>query len=239
MKTLFLALLALLIAGGYEASGDMIMRDVAAPLGLDTDRNTADSVEFVSIDPRTSAWFIKDTSNGPKKVFWEDLNNEGVNYNLPLERSFVSILREDKETGIGFASAKFTSSAGKYKVTLDYAKYRDENMTDKKNTPCRVGVGVRIIANVSTKKANLDLGSLFAISFAAKEGYLSGQIEVLKIGIDSPQLSFVLPPPSDINDSSLQNAMQAVAAIRAKLYDKDTKLMPHILAVQYQTAEVK
>ncbi|WP_230586854.1 hypothetical protein, partial [Ralstonia solanacearum] len=41
--------------------------------------------------------------------------------------------------------------------------------------------------------ADLDLGSIFAIAFAAKAGYLKGQIEVLKIGIDSPSFNLVLP----------------------------------------------
>jgi hypothetical protein len=191
-------------------------------------------LEFVSIDPRSSPWFEKETSAGPKKVFWEELTNEQVSSELHIERSFVSVVRIDAEGTIGFASAKFTGAAGKYKITLDYSKFRDEVMDDEKKTPCRVGVGVRIIANVITSKANLDLGSLFGIAFAAKAGYLNGQIEVLKIGIDSPRLSLLLPPPMDINDASLQNALQAVTAIRAKLDDSDTKLMPHVLAVRYQ-----
>ncbi|GLZ89486.1 hypothetical protein Pres01_55370 [Metapseudomonas resinovorans] len=188
---------------------------------------------FVSIDPKSSAWIEKDSSSGVKKLYWEDLNNEEVNKYLPIERSFVSIQKVEGDTSIGFASAKYTGSAGTYKVVIDYAKYRDETMSSSNNLACRVGVGVRVLATVFTTKSNIDLGNLFAISAAAKAGYLSGRIEVLKIGIDSSRLSLVLPPPTDINDTSLQNAMQAVAAIRAKLYDTDTRLTPHILAVEY------
>ena len=192
-------------------------------------------LEFLSIDPRSSPWYEKETSSGLKRVYWEDLSNDKANADLSIERSFVSVKKETADGSLGFASARFTAEAGKYKTVLDYAKYRDEQMGEEKR-PVRVGVGVRIIANITTTKANIDLGSLFAIAFAAKAGYLSGQIEVLKIGIESPGLSMVLPPPTDINDTSMQNALQAVAAIRAKLYDSDTKLRPHVLAVQWKQA---
>lgn len=186
---------------------------------------------YISIDPRSSPWFEKDTSAGIKKYYWDDLKNSEANSNLPLERSFVSVLKMDGSINVGFISSKYSAEAGRYKTTLDYAKFRDDVMGDK-NIPVRVGVGVRIVADISTTKADIDLGSIFAIAFAAKAGYLKGQIEVLKIGMDSPSFSLVLPPPTEINDTSLQNALQAVASIRAKLYDSDTKLTPHILAVQ-------
>lgn len=186
---------------------------------------------YVSIDPRSSPWFDKETSSGPKRIFWDDLKNAEVNANLSLERSFVSVVKNDASATAGFASSKFSADAGKYKTTLDYAKFRDDVMGDSQ-TPVRVGVGVRIVAEITTSKADLDLGSIFAIAFAAKAGYLKGQIEVLKIGIDSPSFTLVLPPPTDINDTSLQNALQAVASIRAKMNDPDTKLTPYIMAVQ-------
>jgi len=197
-------------------------------------------LEFISIDPRSSVWFEKETAEGTKRFFWENLSNEVANANLPLERSFVSIIKIETEGSIGFASAKFSGSIGKYRIILDYAKYRDEVMIEKGDKiPCRVGVGVRIVANISTKKANIDLSGLFPIAFAAKSGFLNGQIEVLKIGIDSAGLNMILPPPSEINDTSLQSALQAVAAIRAKLYDQNTKLIPHVLAIQYRQQVTK
>lgn len=188
-------------------------------------------VEFVSVEPRSSVWFDTETSGGLKKIYWAEIKNEEANKYLPVERSYASVARVEGDSTIGFLSARATAGAGKYKIVLDYAKYRDE-LVGADNVPCRIGVGVRIIANVTTSKANIDLGSLFAIAVAAQAKQVSGQIEVLKIGIDSPGLNLVLPPPSEINETSLQTAMQAVAAIRSKIYDRDTVLAPHILAVK-------
>lgn len=230
MKRLVLVAASVAVLAGCAVPGRLPSLDKAVgSSGL----INAPALEFVSIDPGASLWFEKETSAGLKKVFWEDLTNAQANPELSLERSFVSIKKIETSGAVSVASAKFTAEAGKYKTIIDYAKYRDDVISPG-DVPCKVGVGVRISADVVTTKADIDLGSLFAIAFAAKSGYLSGQIEVLKIGIDSPSLSLILPPPSEINDTSLQNALQAVAGIRAKLYDADTKIRPHILAVKYQ-----
>jgi hypothetical protein len=212
--------------------GIIISGCAAAPMlagGSDIDFTVP--AEYISIEPGSSPWFETETAAGVKRFFWADLKNDEINKNLPLERSFASIERTDGGVGVGFLSAKATAGAGKYKITLDYAKYRDEVIGEQK-VPCRIGVGVRVIANVVTYQANIDLGSLFAIGVAAQAKKINGQIEVIKIGIDSSGLNLVLPPPSDINEGSLQMAMQAVAATRIKIYDATTALSPHVLAVR-------
>ncbi|MBN3215931.1 hypothetical protein [Pectobacterium polaris] len=188
---------------------------------------------YVAIEPRYSPWFSQDTPNGEVKYYWSQLNHDEKNSHLPLERSFVSVIKIDSSGSAKFLPASISKSTGNYKITLDYGKFRDDVMGDPKvGVPVRVGIGVRIIVDITTAETDLDIGNLFAVAIAAKQGYLRGQIEVLKIGIDSPSLNLVLPPPAVISDTSVQNALQAAALIRAKIYDKDTILTPHILAAQ-------
>lgn len=194
--------------------------------------SSPNSKEFVSVSPGKSDWVEVDTGAGAKKKYWSSLTNQQINDLLPLEKTSTSILRVQSDLSLGYTGAKYTASSGKYVVVLDYSKYRDE-VTDKGAVPCLVGVGIRIKATIVTKKSDLDLGSLFAIAFAAKSGYLSGDLEVMKIGIDSAQLKSVIPDFTEISDSSVQQAMQAVGAVKNRLYDKDTKLTPHVLAVQF------
>lgn len=193
--------------------------------------------EFISVSPKQSDWFEVETGEGLKKYFWGELSNQNVNKFLPLEKTYISILKKDGEIGAGFATAKVSGSAGKYQVVMDYAKYRDAIGSNGRQS--RVGVGVRVVANVETKKSNVDLGSIFAIGAAAKAGSLTGDIEVLKIGIDSPKFGSVLPPPTDISDASLQNALLAVGAIRTRVFDSDTILTPHIIAEQYEKQKIE
>jgi hypothetical protein len=187
---------------------------------------------YLTIQPVKSPWFEKEISHGVKKVYWEDLTNAQANTELDIERTFVSVVKLTADGKITFASAKLSGEPGKYETVLDYGKFRVETTKEEKPRSVRVGVGVRVVAKLTTTKADIDIGSIFAIGLAAKAGYLKGQIEVLKIGIDSPELSLILPPPAEINDTSLQDALQAVAAIRAKLYDQNTKIRPYVLAVE-------
>jgi hypothetical protein len=188
--------------------------------------------EFVSVNPGKSDWVYIDASDGVTKQYWSNLNNKQINGLLPLEKTSTSILKIQSDSSVGYMGAKYAGSSGKYVVVLDYSKYRDE-LTDQGKTPCLVGVGIRIKATITTKKSDLDLGSLFAIAFAAKLGSLNGSIEVMKIGIDSPQLKSAIPDSMEISDNSVQQAMQAIGAVKNRLYDEDTRLTPHVLAVQF------
>ncbi|WP_113627421.1 hypothetical protein [Pectobacterium peruviense] len=218
---------------------------VPEPLGMDGKLSPPSNVEiniptnksygsvYVAIEPRYSPWFSQNTPNGDVRYYWSELSHDAKNNNLPLERSFVSVIKIDSSGSAKLLPVSISRSTGNYKITLDYGKFRDDVMGDPKTgVPVRVGVGVRIIVDITTAEDNLDIGNLFAVAIAAKQGYLRGQIEVLKIGIDSPSLNLVLPPPAVISDTSVQNALQAAALIRAKIYDKDTTLTPHILAAQ-------
>ncbi len=193
--------------------------------------NTPNSQEFVSVNPGKSDWVERETATGLTKQYWHSMSNKEINDLLPLERNSVSILRVDTETSLGYAGARYTGSSGTYVVVLDYTKYRDE-LTDKEKIPCLVGIGIRVRATVTTKKSGLDLGSLFAIAYAAKSGHLTGNIEVIKIGIDSAQLRSAIPEFTEISDSSIQSAIQAIGAVKNRLYDNDTRLTPHVLAIQ-------
>ncbi|MGE8414865.1 MAG: hypothetical protein ACN6QY_21105 [Pseudomonas sp.] len=216
-----LALIAIAALGGC-----------VVPTTVDS-RNNIDpnNQDFVAVRPGNSDYVERETGKGRVKEFWDSMSNKEINARLPLERSYVSILKVDTENTLGYAGAKYTGTTGTYIVVLDYAKYRDE-VTDKENLPCLVGVGVRIKATITTRKSGLDLGSLFAIGYAAKSGYLTGTIELTKIGIDSSHLSSAMPNSTEISDTSIQSAIQAIGAVRNRLYDDDTRLTPHVLAVQ-------
>ena len=187
-------------------------------------------VTFSAIQPIACPYITTPTSAGLVNIYFAEKTPKEVNELLPLEQAFVSIRKVQTDGSIGFSTAKLSGEKGTYEVFLDYIKYRDETTAESKKR-IRVGVGARIIAKVKTKKANLDLGSIFAIGLAFKTGSIEGQVEVLKIGIDSEKVSALMPPPTDLSDTALQNAMQAAATIRAMLYDPNTKLTPFIIAV--------
>ncbi|WP_051931059.1 hypothetical protein [Gillisia sp. Hel_I_29] len=154
------------------------------------------------------------------------LNNETVLVSIGLLTS------EGKIAYIPFAISKKNTS---YKVTMDYMKYATLGQRDERNNFIgykRVGVGLRLISLITTAEAGINISDLYSIGLAAKAGKLSGTLMIEVIGIKSKDVTTLLPLPSEINQTTIQNAMQALATIKSKIYDADTKLYPQVMAIK-------
>lgn len=155
---------------------------------------------------------------------------------LPNEAVYVSITKVNSEGGISYGPATASASSGIYTVTLDYAKFTTLKVYNNSSGNCdgfaKVGVGLRITANIETKKKNLDIGNLFGLGLAAKDGKLTGTLSLDVIGLESPEITSVIPLPSEISPSSIQNVLQAISTIKSKIYDENTRLYPQIISVK-------
>ncbi len=154
------------------------------------------------------------------------LNNETV---------IVAIGQVMAEGGITYLPVTFSTRNSSYKVTMDYMKYATLGQKDENGEFIgfkRVGVGLRLISLITTMEAGINIGDLSSIGLAAKTGKLSGTMMIEVVGIKSKDVTTLLPLPSEINQTSIQNAMQALAAIKSKIYDEDTKLYPQVMAIK-------
>jgi hypothetical protein len=95
--------------------------------------------------------------------------------------------------------------------------------------PAYIGVGLRLTANITVTKGEVNLGNFLLIGAAASENRLSGTLVVQTLGISGKGISALLPMPSDINSSSVQNAIVALGSIKAKLYDEGTMIKPRVV----------
>lgn len=99
---------------------------------------------------------------------------------LPNEAVYVSITKVNSEGVISYGPASASGSKGIYTVTLDYAKFTTLKVFDDTNNSCdgfaKVGVGLRVTANIETKKKGLDIGNLFGLALAAKNDKLTGTL---------------------------------------------------------------
>jgi len=155
---------------------------------------------------------------------------------LPNEAVYISITKINTDGKVAYGPATATASKGVYTVTLDYAKFTTLKVYDDSGESCdgfaKVGVGLRITANIETKKRNLDIGSLFGLGFAAKNNQLKGTLSLDVIGLESPDITSLIPLPSEISPSSIQNVLQAISTIKSKIYDDKTRLYPQIISVK-------
>lgn len=155
---------------------------------------------------------------------------------LPNEAVYVSITKVNSEGVISYGPASASGSRGIYTVTLDYAKCTTLKVFDAEKDKCdgfaKVGIGLRITANVETKKKNLDIGNLFGLAIAAKNDQLTGTLSLDVIGMESPEITSLIPLPSEISPSSIQNVLQAISTIKSRIYEKSTRVYPQIISVK-------
>ena len=95
-----------------------------------------------------------------------------------------------------------------------------------------VGVGLRLTANVKTLEADVNLSGLSTIAAEAKAGRLEGSLTVQTLGITGKNIASSLPLPSEINETTIQNALVAIGSIKAQLYDNEnTIISPRVVGI--------
>jgi len=186
--------------------------------------------------PSSKVKVYDSSQNLEKMVYWESITDPAVKRKLlPLQSAKVSVSKTEQSGEVTYPGAAITAERGTYEVVMDFMKYRVEDFYDADSNYIgnnRVGVGLRITAAVTTSKADLNVGSLTAIGLAAKQSKLTGSIAVDIIGIDSENVTNLIPLTSEIDQTSIQSALQALATIKSKLWEGDTELTPHIVAIK-------
>jgi len=198
---------------------------------------------FMPTDPLPSplVTFYDSTGQLVTKA-WATMSNEQVRKLLAAIHSDISIAKKDSSGNLSYLVAKTTAQAGNYRVVMDYAQYMPESVVDsttkKELGQGRVGVGMRMTADIRTSAANIDLGSLFALGVAAASNKLTGTMSVDIYGIGSTDIGNLFVTSAKIDESSIQKTLEAMAAIKAKIPDSGTTLTPYILAVKPTAPDV-
>lgn len=170
---------------------------------------------------------------------------------LPDETMRLAIGQFDGKVGLTFGTAKAGVAGNNYVVILDYIKFNTDSLPvilEKQQSstkasfvpgetdpdalvPTYIGVGLRLTANIAVLKGSVDLGNLFALGAAAESNKISGSLVIQTLGISGENVSSVIPMPSEINPSTIQNAILALGTIKAKMYGADTKITPRVVGV--------
>lgn len=228
---------------------------VSDPSGSETEASRVSHYGYEPIDPvSTPQVFIFDSPGKGGNKLWADMTPGDIRSNLPNQTSTTTIKKLSGDAKGSYLTAIANAEAGSYEVVMDYAKYRSEplyedasgNVSGVSDSSIvsnskiigygKIGIGVRIRANVETLKSGVDLNGLFALGLAAKQQSLRGTISVEVIGIDSKSVNALLPVGVQLDESSIQASLQSLASIQTKIYDDDPKvikLTPHLIAIRY------
>ncbi|MCA9470482.1 MAG: hypothetical protein MRJ96_06025 [Nitrospirales bacterium] len=178
----------------------------------------------------------------------ENISNQRLLRALPNESMRLAIGQLHQGGGISYGPFALALKNKNYMVILDYIKYYTKSMrviatsedpsfrkfaimeedqelpegVTAMAIPIYLGVGLRLQAAVTVLESGVNLGSLYGLGLAAQQERIVGTLHIQTLGISGESISPLLPMPSEINVSTIQAAIQALATIKSKLYDPST-----------------
>ena len=195
--------------------------------------------QWIILDPplRTEEITFYDIATGATVTKnWGALKHEEKIRLLSNTLDAVAINSLDSEAKISVLGlGSTTGTAGRYKVVMDSISYITEdvvNNKDKKYANAMVGVGLRVVADVTTYKANIDLSGLPALGAAVKAKKLSGKMTITNIGIVPKLDSGAMISTVTINEDSVVNTIAMLAVLKSKMKDETTHLDPQVIRVK-------
>ena len=197
---------------------------------------TAKYSEIIPIDPMEYYGDVElaDAENGISLKYVKTLTKQELLKFLTNETVLTSVAEFDKNGNKMFIPTRISEKGKQYIVTMDYVKFTTVDLkkdSDMIGELC-VGVGFRVIANISSKAANVNLGDLFSISIAAKEKKVYGSLSIEVLGLHDPSITSLIPLPSEISAASIQSMMQAMAMVKQKMYEDKIDLNPQIVGLK-------
>jgi hypothetical protein len=97
--------------------------------------------------------------------------------------------------------------------------------------PLYVGLGLRLMSTVTVGSTNANLSSVGALAAEAEAGNVTGTLVVQTLGVTGRPVSTALPLPSELNRTAVSNAILALGAIKASLFDSTTVIAPRVVGV--------
>lgn len=206
-------------------------------------------VPITSIPKGATDWIIMDPPlRSPRITFpdpetgkdvtkaWVQLSNEQILNLLSNTHSEISVGKFSENGKVTYLVAEATAEKGTYQVIMDYTPYIVEDAVDPasgmKIGDARVGVGLRLTAKVTTRKANINLGSLLALGVAASLDQLQGTMSVDTIGIRIAGSGGPILSNTTIDETSILKTLEALAVIQSKVADSSTHLDPQVIWVK-------
>lgn len=163
-------------------------------------------LDYVSVDATNVPIYVQRTYKGEEVGLFDDISLK-TQYRVTLDPESEAFAYEVKERG---------------------ARPDGERVI----IPVYVGVGLRLTANVTVTKGTVNLSSLGSIAAGAEAGKLTGSLVVQTLGITGKSVATSLPLPSELNQTTIQNAILSLGSIKAILYDQENTIVtPRVVGI--------
>ncbi len=163
----------------------------------------------------------------------------------------VSIQEITANGEIKYFAAGVSTKNSYYHATIDYIKYHSSSIklpvhprrvnspTDERELSVilgvAVGVGLRAEATFFSNEAGANIADIVNIGASAQAKKISGTMAFQTMGVESKAISDTLPIPSELSSSTIQNAMQTMATVKANIYSPETSVVPQVVGIEIQS----
>ena len=97
--------------------------------------------------------------------------------------------------------------------------------------PVYVGIGLRLTASIFAKRGGFDLGNLGGLAAKAAAEQVSGSLTMQTLGVYNQQVAATYAIPNKLDETAIQNALVALGAVKAIVYDRDTGTRPRVTGI--------
>lgn len=115
--------------------------------------------------------------------------------------------------------------------TDDRPDRSDEIRATLYSIPVFVGVGVRVVADVKTNEAGVNITGLGVIGGNANGKRLSGTMVAQTLGINGKDIAAAIPIQSSLDSTSVENALVAIGSVKTLLYAEGTSITPRVVGM--------
>lgn len=152
---------------------------------------------------------------------------------LTSTETLVSVEKRDTSGTFTYLGSGGKVAKGSYRVIFDYANYTNQSITFTDNNKAigKIGVGLRITAELETNENGVDLSGLIPIGLAAQDKKVSGQLRFHVYGMSNDKVGLAVPTQAILDVSAIQKSFEAAAAVRILFGLEDTKLEPYLIGV--------
>ncbi|NOT65532.1 MAG: hypothetical protein HOP06_05820 [Methylotenera sp.] len=150
-----------------------------------------------------------------------------------------------KSGSVEFGTAKTSKSNSQYEIVSQWVRFINVSPIDatgvkRLGVDHKVGVGARIVANITTHKAGINLGDLFAVAASAEAGQVQGSLLFTIQGIHGKGIDTYTPRVSKLDQENLRKALEAIQSIKTLLHNDDAiYLTGQVVAIRETPSESK
>ncbi|WP_025898576.1 hypothetical protein [Sneathiella glossodoripedis] len=197
--------------GSYDVNGELTY----GPATVTTKGQTYKAIlDYVNIDAVPITFLIRKRISNEDNTLWVPLTAPVPDKFLVIAYDAVQVIEKERLLSSSDVRTNLTTTFGEVRTDKKFKDY------DLVTMPVYIGVGLRLIADIVALEGKINLSGLGVIGAEAGNKKLTGKLTVQTIGVNGSAIGTILPLPSKLDQTTIENGILALGSGRTSLYNK-------------------